>query len=56
MAYRYNNGYGAITCDRCEIVIATGYDAELMAKDDADEDVCEECLIIATVASESSHN
>ena len=43
MAYRYNNGYGAVTCDFCDIIIETGYAAERMAKENAGEDVCEEC-------------
>lgn len=41
--YKYNNGIGAVVCDKCDTIIATGYEAELMADEDADEDLCVDC-------------
>jgi len=48
MAYRYNNGRGAITCDRCRIIICTGDKAVEWANEDTDEreDLCEKCSLL----------
>ena len=46
MAYKYNNGYGAIICDKCRVIICTGNEAATMAKENATEDLCDACSLL----------